>query len=141
MQKINLRDLYPDIYKTDVFVEVAEEIVATLKSNEQATATYERRKYRHKAHYSLDRGDGIENDALVRPQTPEEILEQKQLHEELHSALMQLPAIQAKRIYARFYLGMEVSEIAKIEGVDRRRVWASIRRGLNKLEHLLNTDK
>ena len=28
MQKINLRELYPDVYKTDVFVEVAEEILA-----------------------------------------------------------------------------------------------------------------
>lgn len=138
MQKINLRDLYPDIYKTDVIVEVSEEIAATLKLNNQTNSAYERRKYRHKAHYSLDRGDGIENDALVRPQTPEELFEQKQLREEVHSALMQLPAIQAKRIYARFYLGMEVSEIAKVEGVDRRRVWASIRRGLNKLAQLLN---
>lgn len=138
MQKINLRDLYPDIYKTDVIVEVSEEIAATLKLNNQTNSAYERRKYRHKAHCSLDRGDGIENDALVRPQTPEELFEQKQLHEEVHSALMQLPAIQAKRIYARFYLGMEVSEIAEVEGVDRRRVWASIRRGLNKLAQLLN---
>lgn len=141
MQKINLRDLYPDIYKTDVFVEVAEEIVATLKLSDQTNSAYERRKYRHKAHYSLDCGDGIENDALVQPQTPEELLEQKQLREEVYSALKQLPAIQAKRIYARFYLGMEVSEIAKFEGVDRRRVWASIRRGLNKLAHLLSTNK
>lgn len=138
MKKINLRDLYPDIYKTDVIVEVSEEIAATLKLNNQTNSAYERRKYRHKAHYSLDRGDGIENDALVRPQTPEELFEQKQLREEVHSALMQLPAIQAKRIYARFYLGMEVSEIAEVEGVDRRRVWASIRRGLNKLAQLLN---
>ena len=28
MQKINLRDLYPDVYKTDVFVDVAEEVLA-----------------------------------------------------------------------------------------------------------------
>ena len=28
MQKINLRELYPDVYKTDVFVDVAEEVVA-----------------------------------------------------------------------------------------------------------------
>ena len=52
---------------------------------------------------------------------------------------MQLPAIQARRIYARFYLGMTVAEIARIEGIDRRRVWASIRRGLKKLARLLDT--
>ena len=33
---------------------------------------------------------------------------------------MQLPAIQARRIYARFYLSMTVAEIAQIEGTDRR---------------------
>ena len=71
--------------------------------------------------------------------TPEEILEQKQLREEVYAALMKLPAIQARRIYARFYLGMTVAEIAQIEGTDRRRVWASIRRGLKKLARLLDT--
>ena len=52
---------------------------------------------------------------------------------------MQLTAIQARRIYARFYLGMTVAEIARIEGADRRRVWDSIRRGLKKLARLLGT--
>ena len=94
MQKINLRDLYPDVYKTDVFVEVAEEILAVIRNSRQTDASYERRKFRHKAHYSLDRKDGIENDALARPLTLEEFLEQKQLREELYAALMQLPAIQ-----------------------------------------------
>ena len=137
MQKINLRDLYPDVYKTDVFVDVAEEVLAVIQSQQQADAAYERRKFRYKAHYSLDREDGIENDAL----TPEEVMEQKQLREEMYAALMQLPFIQAQRIYARFYLGMTVAEIAKVEGVDRRRVWASIRRGLKKLEYLLDGNK
>ena len=31
MQKINLRELYPDVYKTDVFVDVAEEVVAAIR--------------------------------------------------------------------------------------------------------------
>ena len=75
MQKINLRDLYPDVYKTDAFVDVAEEGPAVIQSQQQADAAYERRKFRHKAHYSLDREDGIENDALARPLTPEEVME------------------------------------------------------------------
>ena len=89
------------------------------RGQEQADAAYERRKFRHKAHYSLNREDGIENDALNRPLTPEEVLEQKQLRE-VDAALMQLTAIQARRIYARFYLGMTVAEIARIEGAGRR---------------------
>lgn len=139
MQKINLRELYPDVYKTDVFVDVVEEVVAAIRGQEQDDAAYERRKFRHKAHYSLNRADGIENDALNRSLTPEEVLEQKLLREEVYAALMQLTAIQARRIYARFYLGMTVAEIARIEGADRRRVWESIRRGLKKLARLLDT--
>ena len=105
MQKINLRDLYPDTYKTDVFVDVAEEVLAAIRGQEQGDAAYERRKFRHKAHYSLNREDGIENDALNRPLTPEEVLERKLLREEVYVALMKLPAIQARRIYARFLPG------------------------------------
>ena len=52
----------PDVYKTDVFVDVAEEVVAAIRGQEQDDAAYERRKFRHKAHYSLNREDGIEND-------------------------------------------------------------------------------
>ena len=138
MQKINLRDLYPDVYKTDACVDGAGEGRAVIQRQQQADAAYERLKFRHKAHYSLGREDGIENDALARPLTPEEVMEQKQLREEVYAALMQLPAIQARRIYARFYLGMTVAEIARIEGANRRRVWDSIRRGLKKLACLLD---
>ena len=130
MQKINLRICIPMCIKTDVFVDVAEEVLNAIRDQQQDDAAYERRKFRYKAHYSLNRGGRIENDALNQPPTPEEILEQKQLREEVYAALMQLPAIQARRIYARFYLGMRVAEIARIEGADRRRVWDSIRRGL-----------
>ena len=38
MQKINLRDLYPDVYKTDVFVDVAEEVLATIRGQQQNDA-------------------------------------------------------------------------------------------------------
>jgi len=38
MQKINLRDLYPDVYKTDAFVDVAEEVLAVIQSQQQAVS-------------------------------------------------------------------------------------------------------
>ena len=44
MQKLNLRELYPDVYKTDVFVDVAEEVVAAIRGQEQDDAAYERRE-------------------------------------------------------------------------------------------------
>ena len=48
----------------------------------------------------------------------------------LYAAVMKLPEKQAKRVYARYYLGMTVNEIAEVEGVDPSRVRDSIRRGL-----------
>lgn len=74
MKKVNLRDLYPDVYKTDHFIEVTEDVLETIRAAERAEATYDRRMYRYKAHYSLDCDNGIE-DAL--PQTPEMLLEEK----------------------------------------------------------------
>ena len=89
--------------------------------------------YRHKAHYSLDCGNGIEKAAVFRTATPEDIFEEKQFQEQVYATVMKLPKKQAKRIYARYYLGMTVNEIAEVEGVDPSRVRDSIRRGLKQL--------
>ena len=133
MKKVNLRELYPDVYKTDHFVEVTEDVLETIRSAERAEAAYDRRMYRYKAQYSLDGDNGIENAVLLKPQTPEMAMEEKQLREQLYSAVMDLPEKQAKRIYARYYLGMTTNEIAQAEGVDPSRVRDSIRRGLKQL--------
>ena len=136
MKKVNLRDLYPDVYKNDHFVEVTEDVLETIQSAERAEAAYDRRMYRYKAHYSLDCDNGIENAVLLKPQTPEEVMEDKQLRDQLYATVMTLPDKQAKRIYARFYLGMTPIEIAKAEKVDVSRVRDSIRRGLKNLSKL-----
>ena len=87
----------------------------------------------NKAHYSLDCDNGIEKAVVQHPLTPEEILEDKQLRDQLYAAVMELPDKQAKWIYARFYLGMTIKEIAKVEGVDLSWVYKSIKRGLKRL--------
>ena len=133
MKKINLRELYPDVYTTDFFVDVTEKVMETIRAAERAETAYDRRMYRYKAHYSLDCDNGIENAILMKPQTPDTLLEEKQFQEQLYAAVMALPEKQAKRIYARYYLGMRVSEIAAAEGVDPSRVRDSIRRGLKQL--------
>ena len=133
MKKINLRELYPNVYTTDFFVDVTEEVMETIRAAERAEAAYDRRMYRYKAHYSLDCDNGIENAILMKPQTPEMLLEEKQFQEQVYAAVMKLPEKQAKRIYARYYLGMTVNEIAEVEGVDPSRVRDSIRRGLKQL--------
>lgn len=133
MKEINLRELYPDTYNTDTLVEVADEVWAVIRSSQRAEAAYERRKYRHKAHYSLDYGNGIEKAARQPVPTPEELLEEKQQREQLYAAVMALPEKQAKR----FYLGLTATEIAHAEGVHPSRVRESIRLGLKKLEEVM----
>ena len=138
MKKINLRELYPDIYKTDTYLEVTDEVQAVFVADNRANAAYERKMYRYKAHYSLDYDNGIGNAVMQYPPTPQEILEEKQLRDHLYTMVMKLPDKQAKRIYARYYLGMTVREIAQAEGVDPRRVRDSIHLGLKKLAELLS---
>ena len=48
MKKINLRELYPDVYATDFFVDVTEEVMETIRAAERAEAAYERKMYRYK---------------------------------------------------------------------------------------------
>ena len=113
MKKVNLRELYPDIYKTDVFIEVSSEVQEVFLTDKRAEAARQRQMYNYKAYYSLDCDNGIEKQVVYQPPTPEMLMEEKQLREQLYSAVMALPEKQAKRIYARFYLGMTVKEIAK----------------------------
>lgn len=137
MKKVNLRELYPDIYKTDTFIEVTDDVEMVFKVSKRLEEAYNRKKYRYKAHYSLDRNDGIEHDALLMQITPEQILEARQLKEQVFTAVMALPKSQAKRIYAHFYLGMSITEIAIAEGVSKSRISESISYGLKNLSKKL----
>lgn len=107
------------------------------KAYKRSEKAYDRKKYRYKAHYSLDRNDGIEHNTLLMQHTPELILEEKQLKEGVLNAIKNLPKLQAKRIYAHFYLGMSVTKIARAEGVSKSRVSESIRYGLKNLSKKL----
>lgn len=140
MKEINLRELYPDIYSADIFVEVTDEVWAAIQTSQRVEATYERQKFRYKAYYSLDHGDGIEGCLLVQPLAPENIIENKWLYIELQNAIRKLPPAQRRRIYARFYLGRAIAEIARKERVDQRRVGKSIQCGLERLAWLLEID-
>lgn len=136
MAKINLRDFYP-FYNTDLFVEIPDEVEAALLEAERLERNYIRRRFYNKAHYSLDAGDGIENDILFVSLTPCELYEHKMTAEQLQSAMASLPDKQGKRIYAHYILGISKSDIARAEGVDEKAVRVSIERGLRNMEKLL----
>lgn len=66
MQKINLRELYPDVYKTDIYLEVTDEVQEVFLADKRAEARYLRQMYNYKAHYSLDCDNGILRDFIIR---------------------------------------------------------------------------
>lgn len=136
MTTINLRDYYP-FYTSDCFIDVSEEIADMLREADRREAAYRLRTYRHKAYYSLDRGDGIEHEAIFFALSPHEIYERKVSMQELHTAMSSLSGKQARRIYAHFILGLSMTDIARAEGVARSRVSDSIQRGLRNLEKFL----
>ena len=133
MKKINLRDVYP-FYENDCFVMVDDEIAEIFEESKRKELNYQRKVYWNKAHYSLYRDDGIEHDAIFISLSPYEIYERKMTKQELHAAIAKLPDIQAKRIYAYYFLDMNKSEIARAEGVSVKAVCKSINQGLQTLE-------
>ena len=70
---------------------MTEDVRETIRAAERAEAAYERKMYRYKAQYSLDCENGIENAVLLKPQTPEMLLEEKQFQEQVYAAVIGIP--------------------------------------------------
>ena len=136
MATINLRDHYPSEYTTDLFVEVSDEVAGAMaESKRQEHAYYERTRY-HRAHYSLDRGDGIESDAIDFEPSPEWVFEDKLMREQLYAALAALPERQRQRIHQHYILGVSRKAIAEQEGVSEVAIHFSIQKGLQALKNI-----
>ena len=140
MKRINLKDIYP-LYTEDCFATVDDVVADTFDEFRKQEQSLERKVYRHRANYSLDRNDGIENSMLRQPQSQYETYERKQFNERLYLAILKLPKKQAKRIYAHFFLGMSMTDIAEAEGVSKMTVSESIKGGLINLRELLDQDE
>jgi RNA polymerase sigma-70 factor (ECF subfamily) len=136
MKQINLRILYPH-YQRDTLLDIPDDVFTLLNELDLAEVAYTRRRYRHKAHYSLDLGDGIENETLHSVLSPAEEYMRKEALTELYAAISSLPDKQAKRIYAHFFLGMSKAEIARAENVSTFTVRQSITRALSSLQKKL----
>ena len=133
MTTINLRDFYP-WYRHDEFVEVSDEVAAVMLEGKRQERNYTRRMYYNKAQYSLDAGDGIENEAVYADLSPHEVYELKLRMCRLCRALNSLPETQGRRIDAHFMLGMSYQTIAEAEGVNESAVRAAIKRGLRDMK-------
>ena len=119
MQTINLKQYYP-FCKEDIFVEVSDEIVEAFLLDKRAEAARDRKMFRYKAFYSLDCNDGIENAAIgwAQPSPEDYLIEKEELAEyeelirRLYEAISSLPPMQARRVHARYMLGMKVKDTA-----------------------------
>lgn len=137
MKTINLRVLYPEYYTKDEFITIPDHIESELRRFTQQDTAYRIRTYRHKAYYSLDRNDGIENDIVFVAASPEELYERKLTNEQLYAAINSLPEKQAKRIYAYYFLNMDEPSIARADGVSQQAIHTSIKKGLKHIEKYL----
>ena len=103
----------------------------------------------HKAYYSLDCEDGIENCAFdFTAKSPEEILverEEEQVYlatlELLAEAMENLTEIQSRRIHARYILGKKLIEIAAEEGVSVSVVQQTVKSGLKRMRSYFEKKK
>jgi RNA polymerase sigma-70 factor (ECF subfamily) len=138
MKTINLRDFYSSIYSGNCICEVSDEVADLLKLYQRLEKAQRRLAFKHKAYYSLDRNDGIENDALFLSPSAHEVFEHKIMLQALYAAICDLPDKQYKRLYARFFLDMSYSQIARLERVHVTTVHKSISRALVRLRKKLN---
>ena len=149
MQTVNLKKYYYPLFTKDTFVEVSDEVAEALLLMHREENNRIRKMYYHKAYFSLDREDGIENDALCGfEKSPEEILMEQEEErfflltlERLEEALSYLTPTQARRIRARYLSGMAIQEIVASEGESVSVVSESIRSGLKKLRTYFDKKK
>ncbi len=149
MQTINLKQYYP-FCKEDIFVEVSDEIVEAFLLDKRAEAARDRKMYRYKAFYSLDCNDGIgkcrhrlgaqpsPEDYLIEK---EELAEYEELIRRLYEAISSLPPMQARRVHARYMLGMKVKDIAAMDGITPAQAGKSIHAALRRLRRYFARQK
>lgn len=138
MKILNLNDIYDFLSGKELKneIDVPDEVFEIFEIFRKAESAYQSKSKYHNAYYSLDRNDGIELLAIQKVKTPEEILIEKETQEQLLHSVFSLADKQAQRVYAYFYLDMSVTEIAKVENVDRSSVSESIYRGINNLKKM-----
>ena len=147
MKTINLRWMYPH-YRHDEFVDVTDKVWAAMYQAQREMENYERRKVYHRAYYSLDAYSWLENYALEHSRSPEDILlEREEMTTRLHliaallAALAHATPTQARRVHARYMLGMKVKDIAAMEGITPSQAGKSIHAALRRLRRYFARQK
>lgn len=132
MVTINLKKYYPEHYREDTYIDVDEKVADFMEQERPKPASAARKQYRYKAQYSLDTGDGIEEETLIR------LFHEAERDERLRALLEQamrssLTVAQYRRVQMRFSEGKIYRVIAAEENVSISTIEASIEGAVKKL--------
>ena len=149
MTIINLKKYYYPLVKTDVFVEVPDEIADALLHLRREENNRKSKMFYHKAYFSLDCEDGIETYAIGWEQpSPEQLMIQAEdeaahelLLEHLREAIDNLTQTQARRLHMRYMLQMKYREIAEAEGISPTQASDSVRAAVKRLQKYFKKKK
>lgn len=142
MKQVNLRDFYPDYYDEDFFTEVPDDVFETLLEFERAEHADDVKRWRYKAHYSLDANMRYISRQLTVPSAEEEYesrTEAELLCSKVQSALDLLSESQARHIRYRFYDEKTYQEVAEIEGTYRANIRRSNQRAIKELKKIFQS--
>ena len=112
-------------------------VLEAIREMERREASRVRKLKRHHALYteSLDALGEVAADPHSR--SAEELLETEEGRSEVLRALRQISRVQARRIYAVFFLGISKADVARAEKVSRAAVTININLGLKKISEIL----
>ena len=146
MKTINLKKYYYPIFKKDIFVEVPDEVADAIVEESRAEDANDAKQHYHC--YSLDASPGIEHHFPEQAISPEDYLMEKEAQAEyaellrrLYEAISSLTPTQARRVHARYMLGMKVKDIAAMEGITPSQAGKSIHAALRRLRRYFERRK
>ncbi len=135
MVKINLREYYPQYYIKDVYILVEDDVAEAFEESKRKAKAEEMENYRHRDYRSFDCSNSLElriskSDYI----SPLAELEERYMSKKLYEALSTLTQEQQRRIYAKYFLGLSNTDIAKAEKCDESAIRKSIKRGIAQLK-------
>lgn len=133
MVKINLRDYYPDYYAEDTYIMVTEDVAEAF---EESRRKNEALKVSDRRHWS-PLNELLASNSTAMGENPITEIERNLRSQKLYDALSRLTPEQQRRIYAKFFLGLNNTEIAEIENCDKSAVRRCISRGIEQLRKFL----
>ena len=133
---VNLKSLYPENYKEDMFIEIETDILEVIDTYEHMESAYDRKLRYHKVYYSLERSPYVEihREDFNRKDTA---YLDNMIHDDLLKLIIEgiknLSIIQRKR----YVEGKSLQVIAKEENCTKQSVFKSISKALDKLRIIL----